>query len=199
MVVSAKNGVAIEVNAVDVGSDDRGRKRYPESQGAILDGQRQKMRNQRGADAFVQAPERKDRHHALRFDRGWTRDSLAVVRWVRPEAVCDADSPGLSGTTLNARSARSRTIRLRCQLTTANAAPEKASASADSHFASASNNMSTPPASAVTPMYPIWSHRLLAMTARSALFCNSGIGWDFIFGSGFDPSRPKRRGLHRPG
>ena len=64
-VVNAENCVAAEVDSVNVGSDHSWRKRRGEPQAPVLHGQREKMRHERGAYAFIQALDSDGHHRAF--------------------------------------------------------------------------------------------------------------------------------------
>jgi hypothetical protein len=65
IVVNAENCVAAEIDSVDVGSDHSWRKRRGEPQAPVLHGQREKMRHERGAYAFIQALDSDGHHRAF--------------------------------------------------------------------------------------------------------------------------------------
>lgn len=65
IVVNAENCVAAEVDSVNVGSDHSWSKRRGEPQASVLHGQREKMRHERGAYAFIQALDSDGHHRAF--------------------------------------------------------------------------------------------------------------------------------------
>src|SRR5450755_1513633 len=85
IVVNAENRVPVEIDFVDVGGDAFWRKRRAEPQSPVLRGQREKMRQERGARAFVEALD-SDGHHAA---SGWVaaKHGIATVIVLRPACI----------------------------------------------------------------------------------------------------------------
>jgi hypothetical protein len=65
-VADAENKVALEIDSVDIGGDNGRRKCHPEPQRSVLEGQREKVRDERGARIVAQAFDGVGHHQGYR-------------------------------------------------------------------------------------------------------------------------------------
>jgi hypothetical protein len=139
LTVDAKDRVALELDAVDVGGNDRWRERNAEAQGPVSRGQREKMRDHGSATVFGQS-----------FDGVGDHGDFGPL----------AEESEAS----DRRSAPSDAPSARRQLATASAAPEHARVSAEGVVASSPSICSNPAATATAPTCPTCSHTLSPMS-----------------------------------